>query len=144
MQAFDSIKRFARRSRGADGGFSLVEVLIAMSILSVGLLALAQMQITAMQMNRANSNRAEAEIIAQERMENVINAPWVTTGGVPGVATLAGTFPLLRNSITYNVTTTVGAIVNLTRPVQVRVTYNDGKDRAVTFNTTKSQAEDPV
>ncbi|MBI5845218.1 MAG: prepilin-type N-terminal cleavage/methylation domain-containing protein [Deltaproteobacteria bacterium] len=138
MQAFDSIKRFARRSRGADGGFSLVEVLIAMSILSVGLLALAQMQITAMQMNRANLNRAEAEIIAQERMENVINATWPNVGG------LAGTFPLLRNSITYNVTTTVGAIVNLTRPVQVRVTYNDGKDRAVTFNTTKSQAEDPV
>lgn len=149
MQAFDSIKRLNRRSRGADGGFSIVEVLIAMSILSVGLLALAQMQITAMQMNRANANRAEAEIVAQQQMETVINAPWVTTGGVPGVATLAGTFSVTRNSITYDVTTTVGAVVAAgttganTRPVQVRVAYNDGRDRAVAFVTTKSQAEDP-
>lgn len=137
MQAFDSIRRLTRKSRGEDGGFSIVEVLIAMSILSVGLLALAQMQITAMQMNRANANRAEAEIVAQQQMENVINATW------PGVGGLAGTFSVTRNSITYDVTTTVGAIVNLTRQVQVRVAYNDGKDRAVAFVTTKSMAEDP-
>lgn len=141
MQAFDSIKRFARKQRGPEGGFSIVEVLIAMSILSVGLMALAQMQIVAMHMNRSNTNRAEAEIIAQQQMENVINATWGVNGA--NVAALAGTTTVTRSSITYNITTTVGAVVNNTRAVQVQVAYNDGRPKTVTFNTTKTQAEDP-
>lgn len=142
MQAFDSIKRLARGKRSPEGGFSLVEVLIAMSILSVGLMALAQMQIVAMQMNRSNTNRAEGEMIAQQQMETVINATWGVNGAP--ILALAGTNTVTRNNITYNVTTTVGDVVNSTRTVQVQVTYNDGRARTITFNTTKSQAEDPT
>ncbi len=143
MPAFNSIRKLGR---GREGGFSLVEVLIAMSILSVGLMALAQMQIVAMRFNRQNAQRAEAENVAQEQMETVINTTWAPPAGPPGANVLAldGTQDVTRNGNTYHVTTSVpGPVVNNTLNVTVQVTYNDGVARTITLQTTKSQAEDP-
>ncbi len=55
-----------------ESGFNLLEVVIAMAILSVGLLAMAAMQITAIETNSAANKDSEAVQIASQVMERVI------------------------------------------------------------------------
>ncbi len=55
-----------------ESGFNLIEVIIAMAILSVGLLAMAAMQITAIETNSAANKDSEAVQIASQVMERVI------------------------------------------------------------------------
>ncbi len=57
-----------------ESGFSMLEVVIAMSILSVGLLALAAMQITAIETNSGANKDSEAVQIASQVMERVIQS----------------------------------------------------------------------
>lgn len=57
----------------ANGGFTLIEVMITVGILSIGLLALASMQITAIKDNSFSSNLTEASALAQQKMEELMN-----------------------------------------------------------------------
>ncbi|HZD54989.1 MAG TPA: prepilin-type N-terminal cleavage/methylation domain-containing protein [Candidatus Aquicultoraceae bacterium] len=57
-----------------DGGFSLVEVLVAITILVVGLLGLALMQTTAIKANALASRSAIATRLAQDRLEQFKSA----------------------------------------------------------------------
>ena len=50
-------------------GFTLLEVLVAITILAVGLLAMARMQIKAVQSNSFGSQLTEATILAQDQAE---------------------------------------------------------------------------
>ena len=53
-------------------GFSLIEVLIAMTIFAIGVLALAQMQITAIRGNAFSSTTTDGTTLAQDRMERLM------------------------------------------------------------------------
>ena len=71
-----------------QGGFTLIEVLIAITLLTVGILAAASMQITALGGNhlasRTTTATARASSIVEELMElDYYNDPWLadTTGG---------------------------------------------------------------
>ena len=61
---------------GIEKGFSLVEVLIAVSIFSVGLLAVAQLLDTAIQYNSSARLMSEATQIAQYQMEKLMSSPY--------------------------------------------------------------------
>jgi len=52
-----------------DRGFSLVEVLVAMTILAIGLLALAGLQVTAMRGNLHGGTISQATALAEEQVE---------------------------------------------------------------------------
>lgn len=52
-------------------GFTLLEVLIAITILSIGLLGLAGMSTTAIRFNYYNKNRTIADTLAQRKMEEL-------------------------------------------------------------------------
>ena len=56
-----------------EAGFSLLEVLVGVSILAVGLLAVAQMQITAIQGIDKSDEGSMALNLAQREMERIIN-----------------------------------------------------------------------
>lgn len=60
----------------AERGFSLVEVLIAISLFAVGLLAVATMLDTAIQYNSSANLMSEATKIAQYKMEKLMSAPY--------------------------------------------------------------------
>ncbi|MDD3951717.1 MAG: prepilin-type N-terminal cleavage/methylation domain-containing protein [Desulfobacterales bacterium] len=59
------------QTQSGEGGFTLVEVLIAMVVAAIGFLGLAMMQVTAIQANSHASKYTQASILAQERIEEL-------------------------------------------------------------------------
>ena len=53
-------------------GFSLIEILIAITIFAIGILAVGKMQITAIKGNYFANDLTEATTLAQDRMEKLI------------------------------------------------------------------------
>lgn len=60
-------------------GFSLIEVIMAMGILSVGLLAVAAMQISTVRNNRTGNTYTQATALARSQMEVIKNGD-ITSG----------------------------------------------------------------
>lgn len=63
----------SRKIHGDTKGFSIIEVLIGMSILSIGLLAVAAMQISAVRNNKTGNTFTQATTLAQAQMETIKN-----------------------------------------------------------------------
>ncbi len=64
------------RSTDNDKGFSLIEILIALSILTIGLLAVAKMQGTALSGDSYASAVTESSTLAQDRLETLFSLPY--------------------------------------------------------------------
>jgi prepilin-type N-terminal cleavage/methylation domain-containing protein len=62
--------------RGENKGFTLMEVLIAIVVLSVALLALAGLQIVSIRGNSFGNHMTEALTLAKDKMEERKNAEW--------------------------------------------------------------------
>ena len=58
-------------AKGSEQGFSLVEVLVAILLLTVGLLALAQMQTRAVASNAFGNQLTQATFLAQDKLEEL-------------------------------------------------------------------------
>ncbi len=55
-----------------DDGFTLLEIIAAISILTVGILAVGAMQISSIRGNDLASNLTEASTVAQDKIEHII------------------------------------------------------------------------
>ncbi len=62
------------KDRFSSTGFTLLEVLVAISILTIGLLAVASMQISAISGNNLGNELTEATFLAQDQMEALKSA----------------------------------------------------------------------
>ena len=71
--------------RPSENAFTLVELMIAIVVLSIGLLAAASMQITAVQMNSSANALTETVNIAQCRLEEVMALEYSTDFCDPGL-----------------------------------------------------------
>lgn len=60
-----------------QGGFTVLETLIAVTILTVGLLAIAKMQVSAIWGNAMSGNTTAALTLAEEKMENLLEKAYV-------------------------------------------------------------------
>ena len=60
----------------ASGGFTLLEVLIAISVLTVGLLGVASMQVSAIRANDFASAQTEAATAGMDRIEKLLRLPY--------------------------------------------------------------------
>jgi len=68
------IDRFAQPMRSmGPAGFTLIEVLIGLSILTVGILGVATMQISAIRGNHFSDNTTTALILAEQKMEDLLS-----------------------------------------------------------------------
>jgi type IV pilus assembly protein PilV len=90
---------------GAARGFTLVEVMVALIIISVGMLGIAKMQGLALSSTNASRSRALASIQASSLASamQANRAYWSASGSLPGtitVATSAGTATLASTSAT--------------------------------------------
>ena len=68
-------------NRDGERGFSLIEVLIAMLILTIGLLALAQMMLVATNANALSGRMTASAALAKEQLELLKAAPFYTNPG---------------------------------------------------------------
>lgn len=59
-----------------EAGFTLIEVLIAMAILSFGLLSLASMQVVAIQVNSGGNRLTQGTTLVQDKIEELMALPF--------------------------------------------------------------------
>lgn len=60
-----------KRANGFPGGFSLVEVLVALLVISIGMLGLAALYVETLRMNRTAIFRTQAVILAADMAERI-------------------------------------------------------------------------
>jgi prepilin-type N-terminal cleavage/methylation domain-containing protein len=65
-----------RTPRNGEGGFSLVEVMVAIVILTVGLLSLAQMMVLATNSNTLSGRMTSSSALAKEQLERLKATPF--------------------------------------------------------------------
>ncbi len=105
-----------------EQGFSLVEVLVAIVILTVGLLALAQSSGSVSKMIGRGKQDTEAAMAAQTRLETLRQVANTTTPKCTALANGTSTGPTVGMSTSWTVTGTGNS-----RTVVVTVTYRIGR-----------------
>jgi len=128
-----------------EGGFTLLEVIVAVSILTFGLLAVASMQMTAIRGNYNASNITEATTVAQDRLEELMGLPYghndlidSAGGGVtdhPDPPT-----PTAATGYTINYTVDSDTLVTNAKLIELTVTWLDkGVQKETVLRSVKPQ-----
>ena len=102
-----------------DEGYTLIEVLIAIAILSIGLLAIATMQVSSIRVNDTARRMTRRATIAQDRLEYLMSVKYTHAVLTSGSHT-DGSAPS-GYSISWNVSMG-GALPPLTKLIRVNVT----------------------
>jgi general secretion pathway protein I len=119
--------------RGAEGGFTLLEVVVAMALFAAGIVAVYQLYSGALRLAAGSRDASASSIYARQRMEEALLVP------VPVEGVERGTF---GDRYRWEVTTSIAPQVEETPydEVRVRVTvsWSDGADeRAVDLSATR-------
>jgi len=104
-------------------GFTLLEMLIAMTILSVALLGLGQMMLLSIRGTSFGNKVTEATTFAQDKMEELRTVDW--NGLQDGNDTISGS-----QGIRYQRTWTV-APTGTMKAINLAVNWNDGHDHSI-------------
>ena len=139
----------ARSSRAA-GGFTILEVMIVIGILTFGLLSLAAMQIQAIHGSDRGRHMTNAATIAENKMEQLQQDAWATIGVTGGfiadpveqnVIQLAGGSSSERSySVSYQV---ADLQPTFTRAIDVQVSWTEegGENRSITLSSIRYNRE---
>ena len=106
-------------SIGPKAGFTLVESMLTLAIMSVGLLALAGLQITALRGNDLSRRMTTAVAIAEQSLEQLKNTPYTNIQAEAASEVIASNLHFIRQ-----VTVTNGPLPN-TKSVSVLVSWQD-------------------
>jgi prepilin-type N-terminal cleavage/methylation domain-containing protein len=118
-----------------ESAFTLIEVLVGLTILAVGLLAIASLHVTSIRGNSFSGNLMQATYVGQDRLEFLKHLP-------------ANSPRLQKNQYNDGNTTISGIVFNRTYEVVINgnlktinytVKWNDGVDHHITFSTVRSQ-----
>jgi prepilin-type N-terminal cleavage/methylation domain-containing protein len=126
------MRRTLETTRGkARAGLTLIEVMIALTILAVGLLTVAAMQLEALRSGRSGASDTFASALAQDEMEELQRMSWANADlAATGNWVTAQTVTHPVNGQSYLVDWRVNDLVtDWTRTVDVRVRW-DGPKRA--------------
>jgi prepilin-type N-terminal cleavage/methylation domain-containing protein len=106
-------------SIGPHAGFTLVESMLTLAIMSMGLLALAGLQITALRGNDLSRRMTTAVAIAEQSIEQLKNTPYTNIQAEAASEVTASNLHFTRQ-----VTVTNGPLPN-TKSVSVLVSWQD-------------------
>lgn len=137
------------RSQRMRGGFTLVEIVIALGVFAVGSLALAAMQLHAMRGGSGGRHATQAAAIAESQMEEFQRLRWTdltTTGG--SFATPVTRTNLVQGTpdeveMTYLVDWRVANVeVGWTRSIDIRVSWDEAnRTRSVVLSSIRYNRE---
>lgn len=120
--------------RRNEGGFSLIEVLISLTILSVGLLAVAGMQITSIKGNFSSGNVTNATVLAQSKLEDLKNLSYTDsnlTSGQHSEGAISGSV----FSMSYDVVD----LTSTMKAITVIVQWKDIGDHSISLSTIRAK-----
>ena len=126
------------KARRGEGGFTLIEVIIAIAILSIGLLGVASMQTASIRGNHLGYRYTEGTTLAQDRLEWLFTRPYTDASLSAGTnkADPVGGAPA-NYTITYDVADVGGINAKL---ITVRVNLQEkGASRATTLQCLRPQ-----
>jgi len=139
------------KSRGAASGFTLIEVMIVIVILTFGLLALAGMQLHAIHGSDRGRHASNATAIAESKMEQLQQDAWASipdTGGFVADPTAQNTVQLdggaTLNERAYNVSYQITDLQpTFTRAIDVQVSWTEegGETRSITLSSIRYNRE---
>ncbi len=126
----------AARSPRSRAGLTLIELMIALMILSFGLLAMANVQLESMRGSQRGRHFTQASVIAASQLERLQGLSWASipvaawTAPGPAQAVMARTEPDVTYTVQWRVTAVVPGRV---RAIDVRVAWTEASGRARQF-----------
>jgi type IV pilus assembly protein PilV len=125
----------SQSSINSEEAFTLIEIMIALVVLSVGLVALAGLQISAIKGNAFSKRMTTAVTIANARLEEIKNTAYANIQSESSTQVSASNMNFTRQ-----VTVNNDSPVLNTKTVNVTVTWKDGsKSHTVPISTIISQ-----
>lgn len=116
-------------------GFTLIEVLVGLTILAIGLLGIAGMQITSVKGNFFSKNLTQASYVAQDRLEFLKNLP-ISNPIFQSTATYTEPqVDISGQKFNRSYTITLNGTL---RTITYTVTWFEGVDHRVSFSTIRS------
>ncbi len=95
MRSYQHCRKNSLGKQKNEGGFTLIEVLFAVAVLSFGLLAVSSLQGSAIRGNLMASDRTEAVAWAQTQMESLMALPYANVAS--GGPTVQGNYTITWN-----------------------------------------------
>jgi prepilin-type N-terminal cleavage/methylation domain-containing protein len=138
-----------KSDRNRSEGFSLIEVMVAVTILGIGLLAVTGAQIHALRGGSSGKHSAQAGVVANSQMEILKRSHWDDLGATPWT-------PIQNVDITVNSPTGAhieqtyelrwrirDVVVGQTRAIDVRVQWDEPKrpGRNLTYSSVRFNLE---
>jgi type IV pilus assembly protein PilV len=118
-----------------DDGFTLIEVMIALVVMSIGLTALASVQISAIQGNAFSKRMTTAVSIVDEKMEQIKSNLYTEI-----VSESSSQITQSNLNFTRQVTVTNNSPLTNTKTINVTVSWSEGsKSHSVPITTIVSQ-----
>jgi type IV pilus modification protein PilV len=87
-----------------EDGFTLIEVMVALVILSIGLLGLAALQLVAVKGNAFSTEMTYATMLAQQQAEILKSRPYTDADLTEGSHSAVGNSKGVQYTVTWNVT----------------------------------------
>jgi prepilin-type N-terminal cleavage/methylation domain-containing protein len=72
----DAVRRATRQRGRRAGGFTLLEIMITLTVVAIGLMAMMMMQVQAMKDGSRGRHRTGAAMIARDQIERIQNMPF--------------------------------------------------------------------
>ena len=140
MKAFFSEDRSGRLN--GEHGYTLLEVLIAISIFMVGILAIGSMQASALKGNSVAGGVTQAVEIAQRQIEEIMSIEYEPASPAAELTEGTTTFEETIFGNTYTVTRVVAAHPSISNAItiQVRVAWRDyGVNKEIVYDTLRAE-----
>jgi prepilin-type N-terminal cleavage/methylation domain-containing protein len=118
-------------------GFSLLEVLISLGVLSFGLLAAAELLVTAIRGNSFSHHLTDATILAEAKLEELKNLNYFDSR----LAGSTSTEPILRSGILYTRQYSASDMGLMMKMISVTVQWRDRTDHQITLATIRSRQQ---
>ncbi len=131
---FQQLSKYATRQNCNNAGYTLIEVLIAMAIFSIGILGIAKMQIVSINGNNIAGKYTEGSVAGTSEIEKIINTAYDDASIANGTD---GTVTTGIYTVTWTITDSV-PISNVKR-INMVVTWTI-KGQAKSFTTTYYKA----